>query len=165
MRASIGRASCMVAACVVTLLVAGGAAGAERFSGRVVSVRDGDTIEILRAGRAVRVRLWGVDCPELAQGFGQRAKQRTAELVFGRNVQVSVVDHDRYGRLVARVEVEGRDLGEELIGGGMAWWYRYHAPRQRSYEQAERTARAARRGLWSDGTPIEPWKYRQHHPR
>lgn len=159
------RTSCVMAVWCAALLLAGVAAGAESFSGRVVSVRDGDTLEVMRGGKAVRVRLWGVDCPELAQAFGQRAKQRTSDLVFGRDVRVTIVDHDRYGRLVVQVEVDGRDLGEALIQAGMAWWYRHHAPGQRSYEQAEREARAARRGLWADGNAVAPWSYRQHHPR
>lgn len=161
------RVRCRLQAVVawMALLVAGGCGAAESLSGRVVSVRDGDTLEVMRAGRAVRVRLWGVDCPELAQAFGQRAKQRTSDLVFGREVRVTVVDHDRYGRLVGQVGIDGRDLGEALIQAGMAWWYRHHAPDRRSYEQAEREARAARRGLWADGNPIAPWRYRQDHPR
>lgn len=113
---------------LVALLVAARCGAGELFSGRVVSVRDGDTLEVMRGAKAVRVRLWGVDSPELAQAFGQRAKQRTSDLVFGRDVRVTVVDHDRYGRLVAQVEVDGRDLGEALIRAGMAWWYRHHAP-------------------------------------
>lgn len=150
---------------LVALLVAARYGAGESFPGRVVSVRDGDTLEVMRGGKAVRVRLWGVDCPELAQAFGPRAKQRTSDLAFGREVRVTVVDRDRYGRLVVQVEVDGRDLGEALLQAGMAWWYRHHAPEQRSYERAEREARAARRGLWADGNPVAPWSYRQVHSR
>ncbi|HEV8620717.1 MAG TPA: hypothetical protein VGQ79_06805 [Nitrospiraceae bacterium] len=52
----------------------------EEFSGPVVSVLDGDTIEVLHNSRAERIRLNGIDCPEKGQGFGKRAKQATAAL-------------------------------------------------------------------------------------
>ena len=64
---------------------------------------DGDTIPVLRDKQQVRVRLHGIDTPEKAQPFGEKAKQFTAKLVFGKHVQVEVVTRDRYGRTVAKV--------------------------------------------------------------
>jgi endonuclease YncB( thermonuclease family) len=52
-------------------------AAAEQFAGRVTSVVDGDTIDVLRDGREVRIRLEGIDCPEDGQDFGNRTKQFT----------------------------------------------------------------------------------------
>ena len=57
----------------------------ERFAGRVVGVTDGDTISVMRDGRSVRVRLEGIDCPERGQDFGQRAKQFTSDMAFGKD--------------------------------------------------------------------------------
>jgi len=54
------------------------------FTGKVVGVTDGDTISVMRSGRAVKVRLHGIDCPEGGQDFGRRAKQFTSGLVFGK---------------------------------------------------------------------------------
>lgn len=54
------------------------------FSGPAVSVLDGDTIEVLHNNRAERIRLNGIDCPEIGQPHGKRAKQATSELVFGK---------------------------------------------------------------------------------
>ena len=53
------------------------------FSGRVVGVTDGDTIKVLHNGKAEKIRLHGIDCPEKAQPFGTKAKQFTSEMVFG----------------------------------------------------------------------------------
>jgi endonuclease YncB( thermonuclease family) len=61
-------------------------ATAEEFSGKVVRVADGDTIEVLRDGAPIRIRLQGVDSPETHQPFGTRAKQATSELAFGKTV-------------------------------------------------------------------------------
>ena len=67
------------------------------FTGKVVAVLDGDTIEVMHGGRAEKVRLNGIDCPEKDQAFGSRAKQFTSDLAFGQKVTVAVLDTDRYG--------------------------------------------------------------------
>src|SRR3989449_10655715 len=73
------------------------------FSGRVVGVSDGDTIKVMHNGKAEKIRLHGIDCPEKAQPFGTKAKQFTSAMVFGKAVTVQVIDMDRYGRSVADV--------------------------------------------------------------
>jgi len=89
------------------------------FSGRVVGVTDGDTIKVLHNGRAEKIRLHGIDCPEKGQPFGSKAKQFTPELVFGKTVTVHVIDMDRYGRTVADVVLpDGRVLNRELVAAG-----------------------------------------------
>jgi endonuclease YncB( thermonuclease family) len=56
------------------------------FSGSVVRVLDGDTIEVLHNTRAERIRLNGIDCPEKGQAYGKQAKQAASALVFGKQV-------------------------------------------------------------------------------
>jgi endonuclease YncB( thermonuclease family) len=65
----------LVAITILNLLVAPGELWAADFSGPVVSVLDGDTLEVLHNNRAERIRLSGIDCPEKGQAFGKRAKQ------------------------------------------------------------------------------------------
>lgn len=132
------------------------------FSGKVVGVSDGDTISVMRKGRAAKVRLFGIDCPEKHQDFGARAKQFTSELVFDQTVQVKVKDTDRYGRLVAEVLLpDGRSLNEALLSAGLAWWYRRYAPENKKFELLESQARRERRGLWSMKNPVPPWEFRR----
>ena len=69
-----------------TPFIQGSSLSTNQFVGAVVRVLDGDTIEVLHAGRGERVRLAEIDCPEKSQAFGQRAKQFTSELVFGKEV-------------------------------------------------------------------------------
>jgi micrococcal nuclease len=134
-------------------------AAQERFSGKVVAVADGDTISVMRDGRAVRVRLEGIDCPEDGQDFGQRAKQFTSKLAFGKVADVDVRDVDRYGRLVARVYVDGEDLSLALVQAGLAWHFtRYSSDPELA--RAEVQAREARVGLWSHPNTVPPWEYR-----
>jgi len=47
----------------------------DTFTGKVVAVSDGDTIKVMHEGRAVKVRLHGIDCPKKKQPFGTKAKK------------------------------------------------------------------------------------------
>ena len=81
------------------------------FTGRVVGVSDGDTITVLSKGKPVQIRLHGIDCPEKRQAFGNRAKQFTSRLVYGKTVTVRDLGQDRYGRTVG---VAGKREGAEV---------------------------------------------------
>jgi micrococcal nuclease len=146
----------------VALILIVAYAPATDFSGKVVRVADGDTIEVLVNNRQVRVRLFGVDAPELHQPFGNRARQGTSELTFGKTVTVRVNRMDEYGRVVGEVILpDGASLNQELVRRGLAWWYRHYAPQDKQLEALEAEARRAKRGLWADARPIEPWVWRQ----
>jgi micrococcal nuclease len=132
------------------------------FTGKVVGISEGDTISVMREGRIVQVRLYGIDCPERGQPFGGRAKQITSDMVFGREVTVQVETTDRYGRIVGEVILpDGLSLNKDLVHAGLAWWYRKHAPNDRTLKALEAGAKEARRGLWADKDPIPPWEWRQ----
>jgi endonuclease YncB( thermonuclease family) len=132
----------------------------EVFSGEVVGITDGDTIRVMHEGEAVRVRLEGIDCPERSQDFSQRARQLTSSLTFGEVVRVDVRDVDRYGRLVARVVVDGQDVSVALAQQGLAWHYTQYSD-DPVLAMAERSAREAEIGLWSRANPIPPWEFRR----
>jgi endonuclease YncB( thermonuclease family) len=92
------------------------------FSGQVVRVVDGDTIDVMHDGRSERVRLNAVDCLEKGQAFGTATKQFTSSLVFGQSVTVRASGQDRYGRTIGDVILsDGRSLNQELVRAGMAW--------------------------------------------
>ena len=153
-------------ALVLGLLLVPPARAAE-MTGRVVGIIDGDTIDVLMPGmQVVRVRLSGIDAPERGQAFGTAAKAALSELVFARQVVVQWKKRDRYERLVGKVTVSGVDANLAMLTRGMAWHYvRFEAEQERqdraSYAQAEREARAQRRGLWGDPQPVAPWDYRK----
>ena len=137
---------------------------AEQFTGKVVGISDGDTISVLREGKAVKVRLYGVDAPEKAQAFGTKARQFTGDLVFQQTVTVAIRSMDRYGRLVGEVLLpDGRSLGHVLVRAGLAWWYGQYAPHDATLAQFEAEARTAKRGLWADAHPVPPWQWRKEH--
>src|SRR5262245_7663301 len=137
-------------------------ASAEQFTGKVVGISDGDTVSVLREGKAVKVRLHGVDTPEKAQAFGTQARKFTSDAAFQQTVTVVVQTTDRYGRLVGEVVLpDGRSLNQELVKAGMAWWYRPYAPNDTTLAQLEAEARTAKRGLWADAHPVPPWQWRK----
>ena len=138
-------------------------------TGRVVGVIDGDTLDILTASfETLRVRLSGIDAPELGQAFGRNAKAALSSLAFARSVAIEWRKRDRYDRVVAKVTLEGRDIALEMLTLGMAWHYtRFEAEQpvadRREYGEAQTRARVARRGLWADAAPVPPWEYRARH--
>ena len=139
---------------------------AQDWTGRVVRVSDGDTLEVLRGRATVRIRLHGVDCPELGQPFGQRARQRTGDLAMGKTVTVRPVENDRFGRVVAEILLPGgASLNRKLVEEGLAWWFRQYAPRNVELRLLEEKARDTRRGLWADRHPVPPWKWRSASKR
>jgi micrococcal nuclease len=113
MRRSIFLAALLGSILFPTLLLAAD------FTGRVVGISDGDTISLLHDGRAEKIWLNGIDCPEKRQAFGQRAKQFTSKLAFGKDVTVKVSGHDKYRRTIGEVILpDGRRLHQELVKTG-----------------------------------------------
>lgn len=79
-------------------------AGLEAWQGRVVAVPDGDTIVVRdERGRDVRVRLYGIDAPELHQRGGEQARALLLRKVMDHKVYLVTIDRDGYGRDVAHV--------------------------------------------------------------
>lgn len=147
---------------LIFLFLAWSAAAFADFSGKVVAVKDGDTLEVMKEGVAVQIRLYGIDCPEKGQAFGQRAKKFASDLAFGKTVKVIEKDRDRYGRTVGEVILEeGQSLNRELVRAGLAWWYRQYAKKDAELEALERDARKAKTGLWADADPVPPWNWRR----
>lgn len=134
---------------------------AASFTGKVVQVSDGDTIQVLRDGRAEKVRLAGIDCPELNQPYGQAAKRFVLHAAAQKTVTVQVITTDRYGRTVGEVILpDGRSLNQEVVRAGYAWWYRKYSD-DSVLAALEEEASLARRGLWVDANPVPPWEWRR----
>lgn len=131
------------------------------FSGKVVKVSDGDTIQVMREGKAEKIRLAGIDCPESNQPFGQAAKRFTLEIAAHKIVMVEVETTDRYGRTIGEVFLpDGSSLNRRLVEEGYAWWYRRYS-KNKSLEELESKARVKKKGLWSDPHAVAPWDWRQ----
>nr|WP_319406290.1 thermonuclease family protein [uncultured Desulfosarcina sp.] len=130
--------------------------------GKVVGVADGDTITVLENRTQYKIRLYGIDTPESHQDFGNRAKQFTSDLVFGKQVCVIKKDMDRYGRTVGMVYVGDVCANEALIENGLAWVYRKYCKMEicESWLELESMAIDGDIGLWSHPNPVPPWDFR-----
>ena len=132
------------------------------YTGRVVGIIDGDTIEVLHHQRAERIRLSGIDCPEKSQAFGTQAKHAVADRAFGKEVTIQTHGHDKYKRTIAEVVLpDGMSLNRELVKEGWCWWYQKYASGDAVLEELEKEARDGRKGLWADPHPVPPWKWRK----
>lgn len=141
-------------------LVLWGHAAASGFSGQVVGVVDGDTVDVLHQQQTIRIRLAGIDAPERRQAFGQRARQALADMTFHREVEVIPSGTDRHGRVLAVLTIKGVSVNVQLVRAGMAWVYRAYTTDPQLFA-AEREAQESRRGLWADPNPVPPWDFRR----
>lgn len=127
----------------------------------VVGVSDGDTITV-RCGEAdqQKVRLSQIDAPEKAMAYGQRSKQALSDLIYKRTVELHPAKKDRYGRTVADVLVDGQSVQWKMVADGWAHCYVQYVTDQACYGYQD-AARAAKRGLWADPDPVQPWEWRK----
>lgn len=132
------------------------------FYCNVTSVHDGDTLTCSENGQAYKIRLNGIDAPELAQTRGQDAQRFSENMVGGHQVRILVTDIDRYGRLVSDVVLGDKRLNYELVRAGWAWWYQAYSKDQ-NLSVLEQRAKSSRIGLWADVHPQAPWDYRKSH--
>ena len=134
---------------------------AETYFAHVVGVSDGDSITVLHADAQIRIRLWGIDCPEKGQEFGYKAKQRTSQLLYGKEVEVRPETIDNYGRTVAHVTVAGLgDVNQKLVAEGLCWWYEKYAPKDLVLKNLQQLAKQQKLGIWSRSDSEPPWSFR-----
>ncbi|HEY3442404.1 MAG TPA: thermonuclease family protein [Paludibaculum sp.] len=133
------------------------------FTAEVVGVTEGDILRVKHNGAEEKIRLQGIDCPEMNQTFGPQAKKFTRDLAVGKSVTVKVFEVDRFKRQVADIILpDGKNLNQEIVKAGYAWWFVRYAKNDRVLEKLEAEAKQARRGLWSQELPTPPWEHRKH---
>ncbi|MCT7633344.1 thermonuclease family protein [Aliarcobacter butzleri] len=134
---------------------------ADVLKGKVVGISDGDTIKILtQDDKLYKIRLNDIDAPEKSQAFGNKSKENLSNYIFGRYVTVEYKNIDRYQRILGTVYYQGEDINIQQVKDGFAWVYKQYSNKI-EYYKAEVEAKATKRGLWMDNTPIEPWNYRK----
>ncbi len=141
-----------------------------RVPGKVVAITDGDTLTVLDPySRQIKVRIVGIDAPERKQDYGNRSRQYLSDLVMSQTVFLDGNKTDRNGRLLAKVLLNGKDAGLELIKAGLAWHFKRYAYEQtpadrKIYAAAEDAARLAKLSLWAMPNPTPPWEFRKPQP-
>ena len=131
------------------------------WQGKVIAIKDGDTIVVLSPKNLpVTIRLSGIDAPEKGQEFGQAAKHLASDLCFGKTVTVKESGIDKYGRTLAQIILsDGRNVEEKLVRLGFAWHYKKYSSDIR-LATLEQEARESQRGLWATLNPVPPWDWR-----
>lgn len=138
---------------------------AETISGKVIGIKDGDTIVLLTSqNQQYIIRLAHIDAPEKGQPFGAQAKWFTSSLLFEQDVRAEVTTTDQYGRLICVVFKDGENINQEILRKGYAWWFRKYSS-DADYEEIENQAAARKIGLWCDENPIPPWDWRRNRKR
>ena len=136
----------------------------EIYQAKVVGVSDGDTISLLRDGKEQSVRLYGIDCPEIGQAFGEKAKQLTTQLCLDKDVLVRVEEKDLNGRDVVQMYLvdERKDINWELLKAGLAWLSPDIDDEHDLKLMSGDDAQEDRIGLWADDEPVPPWIWREN---
>ena len=142
------------------------AAGAQ-LACTVKSVYDGDTLTANCPEGKVKVRVFGINAPEMGQAsWGERSRDALRGwLTDAGPIRLQVVDRDRYQRTVAQIFVGQRDVGLEMVRQGQAVVYEQYN-HSSAYQQAEAEAQQARRGIWEQsGSQQNPAAWRRLNPR
>ena len=127
--------------------------------GRVLSVHDGDTLTVSLNGGKEKVRLIGIDAPELTQTpWGTQAQEALERLVLDRIVQLEtdITEPDQYGRLLAYVYTGGTFVNLELLKQGQAVLYTVppNVAHVDEYRKAQDEAQQAGQGVWNAVAPL-----------
>jgi len=136
------------------------------ISGKVSKVSDGDTIWILQDNKKIKVRLLGIDAPEMNQDFGKNSQEILHNLIANRMVTIIGNKQDRYQRLIGKVSFEGKDINLLMVMHGAAWHYKKYQSDQSQQDQIlyaneELKARQEQKGLWQNLNPVPPWEWRK----
>lgn len=137
------------------------AAASERYTARVTRVHDGDTVWVqpLAGGPYRKLRLLGIDAPEICQAGGEASRDVLAGRILRQVVRVEAHGDDTYGRGLARLEQDGQDLNAWLLERGHAWASGGGAAYRRLQDRAQRE----RRGLFARPGAEPPRDFRRRH--
>ena len=140
------------------------------FPAEVLSVHDGDSITARRKGatqeKPHKVRIYGIDCPELGQPYGAEARDLAKQVLEGKTVEIVPAQKGKsYRREVGGIVLVSDMLvvQDALVSAGLAWVDDRFCklPVCDLWRLHQREARAARRGLWTEESPVAPWTWRK----
>ncbi|CAM0145671.1 unnamed protein product [Urochloa decumbens] len=107
-----------------------------------------------------RIRMRGIDAPELEMTYGKESKDALVKLIGGKRVTIHVYGLDQFGRYVGDIYCDNVFVQERMLKSGHAWHFKTYDKRP-EFAQWEREARAAHRGLWASDNPEKPWDWRR----
>lgn len=142
---------------------------ANKLQGEVIKVYDGDTITLYANHTKYKIRLYGIDAPELNQSFGKRSQENLQKMCnIGNQAIVEIKNRDKYNRIVGIVSCDSINANKKQLQDGFAWAYTEYIPNiQEEFEYVilEKQARDLKIGLWSEKNPIKPSDFRHNKPK
>ncbi|WP_297445375.1 thermonuclease family protein [uncultured Campylobacter sp.] len=135
----------------------------KELTGKVSKVIDGDTIELLAKENPyhhitkLKIRLYGIDAPELKQAYGKEAKEFLSALVLKQEVSLIIENKDKYDRFVSTLFLKGQDINKEMVKNGYAHAYESFS---KKYLAEQANAKIFKLGLWQDERVMSPSEFR-----
>ena len=133
------------------------------ISPKLLDVIDGDTIIISFFKRERKVKLYGIDSPELPQRYGDQAKETLSMLLSGNDLEIMIYDIDKYGRNIGVVLANGSNINKILVSNGSAWVNNEYCNKSfcDDWRAIEQEAKKGKKGLWKNPNPKPPWEWDQ----
>ncbi len=144
---------------LLSLCLALPSAGFAQFTGVVVDVADGDTLMVLIDRQVLRLDLSGIDAPETGQPYASPSRLSLELMCEEKTATVEDLGIGRGKRVFGHVTCDGVDVGTEQVRRGMAWAISRGEPGIAALASVQASAKAERRGLWSETAPVPPWKW------
>lgn len=140
-------------------------------SAKTAYICDGDTVDVVKQGHKIRIRLDSIDCPEGGQEWGSQAKFGLIKLIGGKRLRLEEYGVDYYGRTLATIYVwhdkrqDWLNVNEHMVTLGHAWvmrayWEHLPVCRQTKLNRLESWSKSKQLGLWKESNPIPPWRWR-----
>ncbi|HLO85779.1 MAG TPA: thermonuclease family protein [Nostocaceae cyanobacterium] len=138
-----------------------------QLAGKILSVGDGDTVTAQFGTKKSTIRLACIDAPEIKQApWGQKSRDRLKQLLpVGQPAKFSIKEKDRYGRFVAEVFSNGKNINLVMVQEGQAVVYREYLKNcpdsKNDLLSGEATAKSKKLNFWSQSNPVMPWDFRR----
>ena len=150
-------------------------AGFKNHPFKVIKVYDGDTIKVAGLDLTFKIRLVGIDSPEIgfngrqSQPFSKKARRYLIQLLDGKKVAIKGYGTGGYNRQLAEVFVGDKNINLEMIKAGLAEVYRGKRPQtldSKPYFKEETRAKRSKKGMWRLGKHYKsPRQWRREHPQ
>nr|DAJ36757.1 MAG TPA: nuclease-like protein [Caudoviricetes sp.] len=126
---------------------------------KIIKIYDGDTITALTSQKEkIKIRLYGIDAPELKQPFGKASKRHLIDLISNKSLNINEKGKDKYGRTLAVLYNGDQDINAQMVIDGYAWAYDKFS---KDYVAFQQNAQALKKGLWIDKDVVRPSDFRK----
>jgi micrococcal nuclease len=125
-------------------------------------VHDGDTFKLNANGQVLKIRVYGIDAPEINQEYGEASGKALRELINGKEIRLRIQNKDAYGRTVGEPWLgDSLNVSLWMVKNGNAWWYKSYSKKRSDLEKAQAEAKEKKLGIWANSDPVAPWDFRK----